>query len=141
MDAPKGSGSYFRPKTRIQQTHSQHLRTRTQSSTKALTATGWGKQKETLMATYKAVMRPALEYAYYIWSPLASSTSINKLQVMQNAVLRIATGFTQDKTYNICMTKHSHFPYTSTYSCMSHNTNRKHNIPYTNIQHISTLQG
>ena len=24
---------------------------------KALTATGWGKQKETLMATYKAVMR------------------------------------------------------------------------------------
>ena len=30
---------------------------------KRLTATGWGKQKETLMATYKAVMRPALEYA------------------------------------------------------------------------------
>ena len=26
---------------------------------KALTATGWGKQKETLMATYKVVMRPA----------------------------------------------------------------------------------
>ena len=96
MDAPKGSGSYFRPKTHIQQTHSQHLSTRTQSSTKALIATGWGKQKETLMATYKAVMRPALEYAYSIWSPLASSTSINKLQVMQNVVLRIATGFTQD---------------------------------------------
>ena len=45
---------------------------------KALTATGWGKQNETLMATYKAVMRPALEYASSIWSPLASSTSINK---------------------------------------------------------------
>ena len=29
---------------------------------KTLTATGWGKQKETLLATYKAVMRPALEY-------------------------------------------------------------------------------
>ena len=27
-----------------------------------LTATGWGKQGETLMATYKAVMRPALPY-------------------------------------------------------------------------------
>ena len=63
---------------------------------KALTATGWGKQKETLMATYKAVMRPALEYASSIWSPLASSTSINKLQVMQNASLRTATGYTQD---------------------------------------------
>ena len=46
---------------------------------KALTATGWGKQKETLMATYKAVMIPALEYASSIWSPLASPTSINKL--------------------------------------------------------------
>ena len=34
---------------------------------KALTATGWGKQKETLMATYKAVMRPAREYASSIW--------------------------------------------------------------------------
>ena len=34
---------------------------------KALTAAGWGKQKETLMATYKAVLRPALEYA----SPLS----------------------------------------------------------------------
>ena len=30
---------------------------------KALTATGWCKQKKTLMATYKAVMRPALDYA------------------------------------------------------------------------------
>ena len=48
------------------------------------------------MATYIAVIKPALEYASFIWSPLASSTSINKLQVMQNAVLRTATGCTQD---------------------------------------------
>ena len=41
-------------------------------------------------------MRPALEYASSVWSPLASSTSINKLQVMQNAALRTATGCTQD---------------------------------------------
>ena len=79
---------------------------------KALTATGWGKQKETLMATYKAVMRPALEYSSSIWSPIASLTSITKLQVMQNAALRTATGWTQ--AYNICMTKHSLSPYTST---------------------------
>ena len=63
---------------------------------KALTATGWGKQKETLMATYNAVMRPALEYASSIWSPLSSSTSIYKQQVMQNAALRTATGCIQD---------------------------------------------
>ena len=48
------------------------------------------------MATYKAVMRPAMEYAYSVWSPIASSTSINKLQVMQNAALRTATECTQD---------------------------------------------
>ena len=54
-------------------------------------------KKETLMATYKAVMRPALEYASSVWSPIASSTSIiNKLQVMQNAALRTAIGCTQD---------------------------------------------
>ena len=62
---------------------------------KALTATGCDKQKEALMATYKSVMRPALEYASSIWSPLAFSTSINKLQVMQNTALRTATGCTQ----------------------------------------------
>ena len=53
--------------------------------TEILTATGSGQQKETLMATYKTVMRPALEYASSIWSVLASSTNMNKLQVMQNA--------------------------------------------------------
>ena len=75
---------------------------------KTITETGWGKQKETLMATYKAVMRPAVEYTPSIWSALAYSTSINKLQVMQNATFRNATKCTQ--TYTICMTKHSHFP-------------------------------
>ena len=34
-----------------------------------------------------------LEYASSVWSPIASSTSINKLQVMQNAALRTATGY------------------------------------------------
>ena len=47
------------------------------------------------------------------------------------------------QTYNICMTKHSYFPYTSTYSSMRHNTNRKHNVhhtPYTNILQHSRLK-
>ena len=34
---------------------------------KVLTATAWSKQKETLMATYKAVMRPVLDYDSSIW--------------------------------------------------------------------------
>ena len=43
---------------------------------KTLTATGWGKEKETLMATYKAVMRPALEYASSIWWLLCLTTPL-----------------------------------------------------------------
>ena len=93
------------------------------------------------MATYKAVMRPALEYASSVWSPIASSTSINKLQVMQNAALRTATGCTQDTNIQHMHDETLTLP---TYSSTPHNTNIKHNIhhiPYTNTQHTSTLQG
>ena len=41
-------------------------------------------------------MRPTLEYASSIWSPMASPTSINKLQVMQNATLRACMACTHD---------------------------------------------
>ena len=106
---------------------------------KALTATGWGKQKETLMATYKAVMRPALEYASSVWSPIASSTSINKLQVMQNAALRTATDTNiqhlDDETLTLPIHEHLQL-HASQYR--KHNI---HHIPYTNTQHTSTLQG
>ena len=111
---------------------------------KALTATGWGKQKETLMATYKAVMGPALEYTCSVWSPIASSTSKTNCKSCRTQHWELPQDAHKTQTYNICMTKHSHSPYTSTYSSMFHNTNRKHNIyhiPYTNTQHTSTLQG
>ena len=69
---------------------------------KALITSGWGKQKETLMATYKAVMGPALEYASSIWSPLAltncMSCRMEHWEVPQDAH--------KTQTYNICMTKH-----------------------------------
>ena len=87
---PKVLGLTLEPKL----TYSTHISVKAQKPLqmiKALTATGWGYQKETLMATYKAVMRPALEYASSVWSPIASSTSINKLQIMQNAALTSAT--------------------------------------------------
>ena len=41
-------------------------------------------------------MIPALEHASSIWLRLVSSTSINKLQIIQNTALRTATGCTQD---------------------------------------------
>ena len=59
---PKLLGLTLDPKL----THSTHIHNISVQShkplqmIKALTATGWGQQMETLMATYKAVMRPAL---------------------------------------------------------------------------------
>ena len=56
-----------------------------------------GKTKQkTLIATYKATVRPILEYASTVWSPIIEETNLNELQVTQNASLRIATGCTAD---------------------------------------------
>ena len=79
--------------------HIQNIATHAQKPLqviKALTSTTWGKQKETLMATYEAVMRPTLECASSIWSPVASPTGTSTLNVMQNAALRACTGCTHD---------------------------------------------
>ena len=80
---------------------------------KALTATRWGKQKETLMATYKVVMRPALEYASSIWSPLASSTSINKLQAIHEHIQLHASQY-EHKTQHPSHPLHKHTTYFNT---------------------------
>jgi len=69
---------------------------RTTKIRKALTATHWGKQKETLLATYKSLILPTIEYASTIWTPVASDTNIQKLKVTQNNALRIITGCTMD---------------------------------------------
>ena len=108
---------------------------------KALTATGWGKQKETPMDTYKAVMRPALEYSLYgrLLHPRPALTNCKSCRPPH---WELPQDGHKTQTYNICMTRHSYSSYTSTYSSMPHNTNRKHNIhhiPYTNTQHTSIL--
>ena len=62
------------------------------SMLKALTGTTWGQQKETLVATYKALIDSIFCYAAPIWYPNTSPTSRAKLQRVQNAALRLATG-------------------------------------------------
>ena len=63
---------------------------------KAISGTNWGQQKETLVNTYKQYTRPILEYASPAWAPIISETNITKLQAIQNAALRCATGHTKD---------------------------------------------
>ena len=98
---PKILGLTFDPKM----TFSSHIKQttdkakRTLNILKALTSTTWGKTKETLTTTYKTVTRPILEYASTVWSPMVSKTQIQKLQTVQNAALRVATGCTADTNY------------------------------------------
>ena len=59
---------------------------------KALTGTSWGQDKETILLTYKAILKPILSYAAPIWFPSTCRTNIEKLQRIQNHALRTATG-------------------------------------------------
>ena len=59
---------------------------------KALAGSTWGQQKETLLVTYRAAIRSLFTYTAPIWSINISQRSTQKLQTIQNAALRIATG-------------------------------------------------
>src|SRR6185436_19186749 len=63
---------------------------------KALTSTAWGKQKETLLATYKTIVLPVIEYASTVWSPNMTESNLRLLQSTQNSALRIITECTAD---------------------------------------------
>ena len=95
---PKILGLTFDPKL----TFSEHIKNVENASKgnlrliKALSGTTWGQQQETLTNTYKQYNRPAIEYACTSWSPIISKTNEDKLQRIQNAALRCATGHTKD---------------------------------------------
>ena len=75
--------------------HARDIIARSASSlriNKALAGTNWGFDKETLVQTYKAITRPVLNYGAPIWIPLAAPSTLAKLEVIQNAALRIASG-------------------------------------------------
>ena len=95
---PKILGMTFDPKL----TFSEHINATEEKAkdtlklVKAISGTDWGQHKETLVSTYKTYTRPVLEYACAAWAPIASVTNIDKLQRVQNAALRCATGHTRD---------------------------------------------
>ena len=95
---PKILGLTFDPKLNFGEhiTKTKEKANKTINIMKSLTSTKWGKQKETLLTTYKTITQPIIEYASTIWAPLVSDTNLNKLQIIQNSSLRIATGCTRD---------------------------------------------
>ena len=65
------------------------------SVTKALPGSGWGKKKELLTTTYKAISRYVVIYTAPIWTPALRDTHWSKLQAAQNSSLRVITGCTK----------------------------------------------
>ena len=59
---------------------------------KALAGSSWGKEKETLLTTFKATGQSLLNYCAPIYTPTLAPTNWNELQIVQNANLRTALG-------------------------------------------------
>lgn len=75
--------------------HAKSLRTKLLKKNnilKALTGTSWGKEKEVISTTYKAISQSLINYACPIWTPNLSKTNWDSLQTCQNSALKIATG-------------------------------------------------
>ena len=59
---------------------------------KALAGSTWGCDKETLLATYKAIGFSFLSYCSPVWTPSLKDTNWCRLQRAQNSALRISSG-------------------------------------------------
>jgi hypothetical protein len=57
---------------------------------KALAGTDWGHDMETLLLTYKMLVRPTFTFGSPIWYPNTSATNLKKSQVIQNKGPRIS---------------------------------------------------
>ena len=59
---------------------------------KALAGSSWGQEKETLLLTYNELGKSIASSAAPVWSTNARDSSYKKIQTVQNAALRTATG-------------------------------------------------
>ena len=75
--------------------HADNVKTKVHSRNnilKALAGTSWGKDKEVLIPTYKAIGQSIINYCSPIWSPSVCDSKWQELQAAQNAALRTALG-------------------------------------------------
>jgi hypothetical protein len=59
---------------------------------KAVCGSSWGHNKETLLLTFRAFVESVFSFASPIWFPNYKPSNIQKLQVIQNAAMRLITG-------------------------------------------------
>jgi hypothetical protein len=91
---------------------------------KALTSTSWGKQKETLLATYKTFTLPVIEYARTLWYATASETNMQSLQTVQNSTLGVIFAASQTPTHNIFTSRLKHYLSNTTSNFMPHSSDK-----------------
>ena len=75
--------------------HAKAIATKARTKLALLKATAgstWGASKETLLVTFKGLIKSVINYAAPVWAPNASPSSFHKLQKVQNAALRVVTG-------------------------------------------------
>ncbi len=91
---PKILGVTFDPMLNFGQHSTETKKKVTQRNNvlKCLAGTDWGKSKETIVNTYKAIGRSVLNYGAPVWTPSLSATNWGELQRAQNSALRVATG-------------------------------------------------
>ena len=59
---------------------------------KALSSTSWVQDKETLLLSYKVLVKTKLDYGAPVWATNVKPSSVKRLQTIQNAGLRTVTG-------------------------------------------------
>src|SRR5688572_22177895 len=130
---PKILGLTFDPALTFSE-HTRITKTKADSSIKilkALTCTSWGKQKETLLATYKTIILPVIEYASTVWYPIVSDTNLQKLQTTQNSALRVVTGCTADTNTQHLHKKTKTLPLSNHLMLTLHNSDKSLSFPHT----------
>ena len=96
----------------------------------------WGKQKELIVSTFKAITHPILEYVDTIWSPITSNTNIKTLQTIQNTVMCIAIVCTPDTNTQYLHDKNKVLLMDTQTSCYSTKTTDSNtNTLYMNLIH------
>ena len=91
---PKILGVTFDPTLTFHR-HATNIKNKLQARNnvlKTIAGSTWGKDKETLSLTYKAIGRPIANYAAPIFAPQLRPTNWKKIQRAQNASLRAITG-------------------------------------------------
>jgi hypothetical protein len=91
---PKILGVVFDPLLHFHR-HAESVNQRVRRATNVLKALGSaydGQQKETLLATYKALGRSIADYAAPVWTPIVAKSRAEPIQRAQNAALRVVLG-------------------------------------------------